>query len=51
MKTPLCDEEFCSEVAGFQIIDEEGEVVGYGCEPHAVAKVENSGGELYLRDL
>jgi hypothetical protein len=48
-KTVLCDQEGCSEPVCFEIWDDDGPVRDE-CEQHATATVENSNGELRLKD-
>ena len=45
----LCDQEGCTEPICFEIWDDDGPVRGE-CEAHAIATVENSKGELRLKD-
>lgn len=46
----LCDFPDCEAEVVFYILDEDGDVVGYECEPHAIEHVEGSNGELRLQD-
>jgi hypothetical protein len=45
----LCEQEGCAEPVCFEIWDDDGPVRGE-CEAHAIVTVENSNGELRLKD-
>lgn len=44
-----CEEDDCAAPCVHTLVDDDGRIVGWYCEPHAEERLEKSAGELHYR--